>query len=422
MAAITFDHLAVPPRRLWPVVAGIGAALLAGLGAFLAIEVHGHHVTGMTARIPWGLPHVFAYFLILAASGALNVAMIASVFGRNRYKPLEPFSALLAIALLVGGLAVLVLDLGRPDRLTVTLAHRNSRSIFAWNILLYTGFLTIATAHLVTLLDRRYGRFGVATAHTANLWRFVLTTGTGLDLGILVSRDLLSSAIMAPLFISFALTYGLAVFLLLLPAVAWMAGRRPDAASMHGLGRLLALLVGVSLYLTLVLHGFNLYAPQTRALERFVLLDGGVYTMLFWGGQVLLGTALPLLLVLRRRPVAAAAAVALGGLATLYLYIIAGQAFPQPLLPGMRLSSALGDGTVATYLPTAAEALLGVGGMAIALAVVLAGCLLFRIVPAGMAKAAEPLPAQPLPAEPLPAQPLPTEPLPAKPLLAEATR
>jgi len=55
---------------------------------------------------------VFAVFLIVAASGALNVASVASVFGREVYKPLARLSGLLAVTLLAGGLAVLV----RPER------------------------------------------------------------------------------------------------------------------------------------------------------------------------------------------------------------------------------------------------------------------------------------------------------------------
>ena len=95
------------------------------VGAARTMEQHGHVVTGMDNQIVWGLPHVFAVFLIVAASGALNVASVASVFGRAAYKPLAPLSGLLASALLLGGLAVLLLDLGRPDRLVVALTHYN---------------------------------------------------------------------------------------------------------------------------------------------------------------------------------------------------------------------------------------------------------------------------------------------------------
>jgi Ni/Fe-hydrogenase subunit HybB-like protein len=60
-----------------------GLVVLGGLFAFFTLEHHGHVLTGMNNQIVWGLPHVFAVFLIVAASGALNVASIGSVFGRH---------------------------------------------------------------------------------------------------------------------------------------------------------------------------------------------------------------------------------------------------------------------------------------------------------------------------------------------------
>ncbi len=62
---------------------------------------------------------------------------------------------MLAVALLVGGLAVLVLDLGRPDRLIVAMTNYNFKSIFAWNIILYTGFMAIVAVYLWMLMERR---------------------------------------------------------------------------------------------------------------------------------------------------------------------------------------------------------------------------------------------------------------------------
>lgn len=65
---------------------------IAGLSV-LYVEHNGHAVTGMNNQIVWGLPHVFAIFLIVAASGALNVASMASVFNNKAYKPCRVFPA-----------------------------------------------------------------------------------------------------------------------------------------------------------------------------------------------------------------------------------------------------------------------------------------------------------------------------------------
>jgi len=118
-------------RRVWELAVILAGFIAAALGAFFYVEHHGHIVTGMNNRIVWGLPHVFAIFLIVAASGALNVASMASVFDRQMYKPMARLSALMAMALLIGGLMILVLDLGRPDRIIIAATTYNFSSIFA---------------------------------------------------------------------------------------------------------------------------------------------------------------------------------------------------------------------------------------------------------------------------------------------------
>ena len=60
--------------------------IAAGLISAHHMESQGHWVTGMDNRVVWGLPHVFAIFLILSASGALNTASISSVFGGSDYQ------------------------------------------------------------------------------------------------------------------------------------------------------------------------------------------------------------------------------------------------------------------------------------------------------------------------------------------------
>ena len=237
--------------RAWPVLGLLLLLVALGLAAAWTMETQGHHITGMTNRIVWGLPHVCAIFLILAASGALNVASVASVFGRNDYKPLAPLSALVAIALLAGGLAVLVLDLGRPDRLIVAMLHQNPFSIFAWNVLLYTGFVAVAGVYLWTMLVRRQNRHTEAAGVVALVWRLVLTTGTGSIFGFLAGRVAFHSAMMAPLFVAASLADGLAVFMLVLAGLAALGGPRPDAALRRRLGRLLGILVAASLYFAL---------------------------------------------------------------------------------------------------------------------------------------------------------------------------
>ena len=155
-----------------------------GLLAAHAMEVHGHVITGMDNQVVWGMPHVFAIFMIVAASGVLNVASIGSVFGQAAYKARAPLSGLLCLALLVGGLFVLMLDLGRPERMVVAATHYNFKSVFAWNVFLYSGMFAIVGVYLWTLMEPRLG----AWSKPAGLAAFVVAHRAhdrhGLDLRV----------------------------------------------------------------------------------------------------------------------------------------------------------------------------------------------------------------------------------------------
>ncbi len=380
MARIAYQKLEDHSPLFWGLLALHGLVILAGLGAAYVMEHRGHIVTGMTNQIVWGMPHVFAVFLIVAASGALNVASVSSVFNRPEYKPYARLSGLLAIALLIGGLAVLVLDLGRPDRLIVAMTTYNFKSIFAWNIFLYVGFVAIVATYLFVMMDRHASRsslLGKAIGGLAFVWRLILTTGTGSIFGWLVAREAYDAAIMAPLFIAASLLYGLAFTVLVLATTGQQA--RQDLVTDEMVGKfrgLLAIFALAVLYFTAVQHLTNLYASEHHGVERFLLLEGGVYTAVFWVGQILVGSILPLATLAAPRLGQSRAAITIasalfliGGLAQIYVIIIGGQAYPLNLFPGMEATSSFQDGRVARYSTSLPEILLGLSGLSIAMLV-----------------------------------------------------
>ena len=269
-------------ESLFYLTAAIGALVSAtGVAAALYMEHQGHVVTGMNNQIVWGLPHVFAVFLVVAASGALNVASMASVFGKTDYKPLAPLSGLLAIALLLGGLTVLMLDLGRPDRLIVAMTYYNFKSIFALNIILYSGFMGFVIVYLWTMMERRMNRFTPLAGLFAFIWRMALTTGTGSIFGFLVARQAYDSALLAPLFIALSFSYGLAVFLLVLMLACKGSGRPVGDALMAKFARLQVIFISEGLYFVTIYYLTNLYFKRHHVFDRLILMDGGIYTLLF---------------------------------------------------------------------------------------------------------------------------------------------
>ncbi|MDT8452030.1 MAG: NrfD/PsrC family molybdoenzyme membrane anchor subunit [Gammaproteobacteria bacterium] len=390
MKKIEYTKIKGQSVAYYGLLAGLGFLILMGLIATWYMEHNGHYVTGMNNHIVWGMPHIFAVFLIVAASGALNVASISSVFGKKMYDPLSRLSALLAIALLAGGLVVLLLDLGRPDRLIVAITTYNFKSIFAWNIILYTGFFAVVGAYIWMMMDHSMYKFKKKVGKVAFAWRLVLTTGTGSIFGFLVARSAYDAAIMAPMFIIMSFAFGLAIFLLILMAAYNWTGRELGDVVVTRLRNLLGVFVAASLFITAIYHLTNLYITQHHGVEAFILADGGIYTNLFWIGQVFLGGLLPLALIYapslktsRNTLGLASALIIIGGFCQMYVIIIGGQAYPLEIFPGYEVSNAF-FGAISQYSPSLPEIMLGLSGVAVSLLLVTFAIKVLRFLPASL--------------------------------------
>jgi [DsrC]-trisulfide reductase subunit P len=377
-------------------IAILGAFVLGALGSTFYMEHNGHWVTGMDNQVVWGMPHVFAVFLIVAASGALNVASISSVFQKKIYKPLAPLSTLVALALLLGGLMILVLDLGRPDRLIVAMTYYNFKSIFAWNMILYNGFFVIVGIYAWFMLDRTMQKYSRYAGIAAFVWRIALTTGTGSIFGFLVARTAYDMAMFAPMFIIMSFSFGLAIFLLVLMASYNWTGRELGDAVVNRLRKLLGIFAMAVLYFVFVYHISNLYATEHHGFEAFMLLGengGETYFNIFWVGQILIGSLIPIAMIYapgvancRKTLALACLLIVFGGLAQMYTIIIGGQAYPLDIFPGMQvLESTFNDGLVSQYSASLPEYLLGLGGFAMSLIVIALGVKVLGFLPESLA-------------------------------------
>ncbi|MBS3935132.1 MAG: polysulfide reductase NrfD [Sulfuritalea sp.] len=371
------------------VLAGIGALIsLIGVAGAIYMGQHGHQASGMNNQIFWGMPHVFAIFLIVAASGVLNVASIGTVFGKQAYKSRGPLSGLLAITLLAAGLFVIMLDLGRVDRLIIAMTHVNWVSVFGWNMVLYPVFFGLVGVYVWVLMDRKMYAYSKPVGIAAFIWRLVMTTGTGSIFGFMVARQAYHSALIAPMFIVMSLAWGLAIFLLFQRAMYCWHNMELNEEIRRRLGNLLGVFIAAVFYFVLVYHLTNIYFAKQTGFEHFILVSGGVFPQLFWGGFVLLGTAIPLLLLfvpalqrMRGSEIVAAVLTVGGGLCFLYVFIIGGQAYPLDMFPGMEVRSSFFDGQIDHYVPSLPEMMLAIGGFGVAFTLTLIAVRVLRFMP-----------------------------------------
>ncbi|MDP1735108.1 MAG: NrfD/PsrC family molybdoenzyme membrane anchor subunit [Sulfuritalea sp.] len=373
---------------LFYLLAAVGGAVSAiGVAAALYMEHSGHVVTGMNNQIVWGLPHVVAIFLIVAASGVLNVASMGSVFGRKLYKSRAPLSGLLAIAMMSGGLAVIMLDLGRADRAIVAATHVNLTSVFGWNMILYPVFYGLVAVYLWTLMERRMNPYSKAVGLATFVWRVVLTSGTGSIFAFLVARQAYGTALLAPMFIVMSFAWGLAVFIPVQASMYAARGETLPPLVHQRMKNLLATFIAAVLYLTAVLHLANAYFAKNIAFEYFILFDSE-FAGMFWIGQVLIGSLLPLALLFNPATGTktlwvnvAALLVLVGAYFHLYVFIIGGQAFPLDIFPGYEVKSSFFDGAVDHYTASLPEILLSLGGLGIAFTISVIGARALNFMP-----------------------------------------
>ena len=149
--------------------------------------------------------------------------------------------------------------------------------------------------------------------------------------------------------------------------------------------------IAASLYFVLVYHLTNLYITKEHGVEKFILAGDTIFTKLFWIGQILIGGVIPLILVYmkgikaRSALLIASVLVIAGGFAQMFVTIIGSQAFPIPIFPGKIVHSTFYDGVVNLYTPSKPEILLGLGGVAVAILVVVIAMKNLHLLPESLA-------------------------------------
>jgi molybdopterin-containing oxidoreductase family membrane subunit len=295
---------------------------------------------------------------------------------------------MLAIAMLAAGLFVIMLDLGRADRIIVAMTHVNWTSVFGWNMVLYPVFFGLVGLYVWLLLDRKMYAYSKPVGVAAFIWRLVMTTGTGSIFGFVVARQAYHSAVIAPMFIIMSFAWGLAAFLLFQNAMEKWQGAAANPEFRQRLNNLLGVFVAAVFYFVLVYHLTNIYYAKHTSFEQFILLNGGIFPMLFWGGFVVLGTLLPLILLYAPScregsgaGTLAALLTILGGLSFLYVFIIGGQSYPLDMFPGMEVKSSFFDGRIDNYVPSMAEFFLSIGGFGVAFTLALVAVRVLPFMP-----------------------------------------
>lgn len=344
-----------------------------GFFATFVLIKNGLYLTGMTNRIPWGVQITMAVYYIGLSAGSLVVSGLYGVFGKVEYKPFARLAAYLAMLFLIAGLLSILTDQGRMDRVFVEpITHFNAMSMFSINPGLYMGHIVLCILYLWALFAEKT-RLVKIFAVTVVAWAFVVHTGTGAILGF-IPRELHQSPLLPPSFVAAAMSSGTALMIIILTTLFKVTGRRIDDDLIVWLGKLLGVVLLVVMYLLIVENAYRFYLIESREAARYFLF-GGVHSILFWVGLMLIGSVIPVVLLFHPKTgrkirwiVFSAALVVFGVLCERYVIVIPGQTNPPHIFPGMEITqSDLAEGfveyTISGYELMQALGVLGVVGL-----------------------------------------------------------
>jgi Ni/Fe-hydrogenase subunit HybB-like protein len=325
------------------VTLGILALLaVAGVIATWWVSREGIWVTGMNNRIPWGLQIVMAVYYIGLSAGSLVISGLYGVFGKLEYKPFARIAVYLAMLFLIAGLLSILTDQGRMDRVFVEpFVHFNLQSMFSINPMLYIGHILICVLYLWALFEEKR-KLTTVVATVAFGWAFCVHSGTGAIFGF-GARVLYESPLLPASFVAAAMASGTALMILVIVALFRITKRPVDDALVLWLGRFLAVCVIVVLYFLFMENAYRAYVVELRRAALYYLFEG-FHGLLFWGGLIILGLIVPMVILFNSRTgksirwvVIASALVVFGVLCERYVIVIPGLTHPPDLFPGMEL-------------------------------------------------------------------------------------
>jgi molybdopterin-containing oxidoreductase family membrane subunit len=383
---IQFVRIEGNSRSFWLLSATLATLALAGLIATWYVIQHGLWVTGMTNRMPWGLQIVMAVYYIGLSAGSLVISGLYGVFGKLEYKPFARLAVYVAMLFLIAGLLSILTDQGRMDRVFVEpFVYFNLLSMFSINPLLYLGHIAICVVYLWALFTERK-RLTRVIATLAFGWAFCVHSGTGAIFGF-GARQLYESPLLPASFVAAAMASGTALMIVMIVGLFKLTERHVDDELVLWLGRFLAVCLLVVVYFLFMENAYRAYVVELRQAAMYYLFEG-VHSVLFWGGLVITGCVIPLVILFRKRTgssirwvVFAASLVVFGVLCERYVIVLPGLTHPPDMFRGMTVTgSGIPEGNV-TYTASGLEVLQALGVFGIIGLMFQWGLKIFKLLP-----------------------------------------
>lgn len=395
------DTLAPPSLsgRLW--IGLLLTVILAGVSAFTWQLLNGLKVTGMREYISWGVYMTnFVFFIGVSHAGTLISAILRVTNAEWRRSITRMAEAITVFALMVGA-PMVIIDMGRPDRILNVVIHGRMNSPILWDVCSIATYLSGSLLYLYVAMipdfallspaapvwerlgwrQRLYGILSLGyrgTPEHKRLLERALATMAVIIIPVAVSvhtvvswifgmtlRPGWHSTIFGPYFVIGAIFSGTAAIITAMAIFrkVYHLENYLTARQFQNLGRLMLALNLLYIYFTLSEYLTTWYGaetPEKRLIET--LMGSGAYGVTFWLWAVF-GLFLPALLILIpnqksliTRLVVASILINIGMWIKRYLIIV-----PTLMTPYIPAEAA---GVTPQYLPTWVEWTVTAGGLA----------------------------------------------------------
>ena len=363
---------------------GILALLsLVGVAAGVHSLYVGHeHTFGVSRGVPWGILIAAYVFFVVTSTGLCIVSSIGHVFGFANFNPIAKRAVFLSIATIVAGFLVIAFEIENSWRMPVgNVIGANPTSNIWWMGTLYGAYLFFMMIEFV-MLQKEQHKVATAFGLAGLLTGVAAHSNLGAVFGLLNGREFWHGPYMPIYFIVSAAMSGCVAIIFFTYIAYRFNGWRMSAdmeKSMESVAKLGALMMAVIIFFTCWKMIAGVTGNPPGKYESMQTLLTGSYAVNFWVGEVMLGMAIPFLLILavRGRNMTVLFIASLAGMIGIfymrYDLVIVGQLIPS--FHGMGL---VDYPELLAYTPSLHENLVVVGGVAFCGLLFLMGEKLFR--------------------------------------------
>lgn len=292
--------------------------MAAGLVAGAIVMVRGLVVTNLTDLVPWGLWITVDLSAIALSAGAFTLSAAVYLLGLKHLQPVARTAVYIGLIGYSMAMMMLIMDIGRPDRLWHALIYWNTHSPL-WEVTMCIClYFTVLILEVIPIFGQadwmrsRWPRISRYMRSVHHLAPFLAIAGLGLSMlhqsslgatyGILKARPIWYRPGMAVMFIVSAVVAGPALVVLAsriasqLTSRAWVREELLDQV---------AKFIGWALFGYLYLRfwdAFSMtYTYEPARSEGLNMLTQGPLAFNFWVGEIILGIIIPMIILLNSR-------------------------------------------------------------------------------------------------------------------------